>query len=414
MIKLKRKLLTAVTAAAILVCMLTGVAFADGTEKTAAIPTSDKDYANWGVDGIANYYTSSFIGGSRGRYEGFFMRGTNEQAVEQFKTFLDSRNVSLTDSLKSGQWTNHPAIFVSIFPEGQYTSHVGPSYASDKGTLMYNAFYSNYEKMLGQIYPDKGKSYERFISTNMVSAKIEAEVVLYKMISGSWVSTQSKIVTLGTKGEQSRMVFNGVLFYDLEGNADYKVTVEVRINEYTERSNDGSLHKGGPVKFVQPEYAFKTYSFKEQIYEDNALVEFRAGFLQRGGDGHFHIVDDSVADKVSHNVPPSLVSVYTSWNGGLSSANPMAIINDQSTILTKPLESEDARKISTAYKLLRLLAITLCIFGMMGAIVRVANPSVSGFALFRIREALSGWVLLLFVIGLATMILSVLVKALFF
>lgn len=409
MIKWKRKLLTAVTAAAILVCMLTGVAFADGTEQTVLLPASDKDYADWGEAGIANTYTSIFVGGSHGGMKGFFMRGTDEQAVSQFETFLRSRNVYLTDSLRSGQWTNHPAIFVSLFPEAQRNDMQGPS-SSDANAGMNTKFRAGYRSLLDLTGFDFDKE------NKVLNARIEAEVILYKLVAGEWVRVQSSgIIDLGRKGEPNKMRFNGVLFYDLNNDADYKVTVNVEVpkNGYTEEIN-GRVSSGGPVVFVRPECAYKTFSFREQIYGDNALVEFRACYVGKGSDGKYTLLDDSNANKVSHVVPPSVIGVYTAWSGGLTSANPMLIINDPNGITTKPIQTDDARQISTVFKILRLLAVTICIFGMMGAIVRVADPSVSGFALYRIREALSGWVMLLFIIGASTVILSVLVQALFF
>lgn len=404
MIKLKRKLLTAVTAAAILVCMLTGVAFADGTEQTVLIPTSDKDYADWGESGIANTYTSIFVGGSHGGMKGFFMRGTDEQAVSQFETFLRSRNVYLTDSLRSGQWTNHPAIFVSLFPEAQRSDLRGPS-SSDANEGMNTKFRAGFESVMGVM----GKT--DLLGSNIVSAELTAKVVLYKLVAGNWVESQSVNVSLGKKGEPNKMIFNGVLFYDLNNDADYKVTVWVGVDKYWEK---GATRPYGPVNYVNAERAYKTFSFREQIYGDNALVEFRACYVGKGSDGKYTLLDDSNANKVSHVVPPSVIGVYTAWSGGLASANPMLIINDPNGITTKPIQTDDARQISTVFKMLRLLAVTICIFGMMGAIIRVANPSVSGFALYRIREALSGWVMLLFIIGASTMILSILVQALFF
>lgn len=404
MIKWKRKLLTAVTAAAILVCMLTGVAFADGTEKTALIPTSDKDYADWGEAGIANTYTSIFVGGCQGGMKGFFMRGTDEQAVGQFETFLRSRNVYLSDSLRSGQWTNHPAIFVSLFPEAQRSDLQGPS-SRDANEGMNTKFRAGFKSVMELM----GKT--SWLGSNVVSAELTANVVLYKLVAGNWVETQNVTVSLGKKDEPNKMIFNGVLFYDLNNDAQYKVSVWVGIDKYW---NEGATHPGGPVVFVRPENAYKTFSFKEQIYGDNALVEFRACYVGKWSDGLYTLLDDSYANKVSHVVPPSVIGVYTAWSGGIASANPMLIINDPDGITTKPIQTGDARRISTVFKMLRLLAVTICIFGMMGAIVRVADPTVSGFALYRIREALSGWVLLLFIIGASTMILSLLVQALFF
>lgn len=411
-----------------LVCVL-GTALADG-EIAVQFPIDSDDGKFFGTNWLSRSYA-------------------NGEGDTPDNAFLSLRGVSISETfnfpLWSGGWTDRPAIFLNILPS---------LVKVDTGKQGYSAEMS-YRECISYLY---GKSFDEIDNVavkNATSAKLTVEWQLYKITP---ISNESKEVKRGSctlleltdipqKSTYDSAV-NGLLLYNLEADTSYQLVFYLYLSCQVENGGSTSFtifpmegdkgtshYSAKPITQTQKSLYCFTSVMSTALKTDtkkaeNRIVKLYEYTLGRTEDGkELSPITGSTAEAVGcspksyldlipktteHSTPAIKVQAPDMKKMDFSGENPMEIINGKGMIQYRPNANEDAKTLSSWFRLIRLFAITLCVFGIMGAIIRIAQPNVSGFAVFRLREALSGWVLLLILIGAATTVLSMLVQILFF
>lgn len=353
------------------------------------------------------------------------------------RPFFSVRGVNITSSynvpLQTGGWADRFAIYIEIFPQvvsvGTNTSSV------------------NFKDFLSYLY---GKPYYELESEeNPYAVADEAHFTvflhIYEISGGKETSVPVPSFVIAKKNGSvtTTAANNAVLLYNLELDKKYRVELKIWGSRDHGTTKDevvfpvAGVSGGGKINehgwYVMEEFStvpetdtsdganriVKMYSYTLERKDKNGNTIDQSRGL-RGSlslSDYAYPVESSLSfykkNVATHSVPKIRVMNGPStekfdFSDGRS---PMDIINGK--VSTRPDSDSAANTLASWFKFIRLCAITLCIPGMIFAVIRIANPSISGFALFRLREALSGWVLLLFIIGASTFILSFLVQVLF-
>lgn len=393
--------------------------------------------------------------------EGTFEHWKGSTSLGFFADHYVAISSSEQERLRTGAWTKRCAIFVSILPELVSPPEMNIDATSfdwkirmRDGDESLDYMFAKYNDTLKCITDCKENSeYDLFYKTDGMELVVEVRL---RDAKGNVVQKASTV--LAKKGAGSlKNVENGFLFYNLTPSTDdNKVVYYLDYHIYGRYSASDGMH----YKMLYPlgDKLEDTWSSRISIQttaidglsEDETksvakLFTYRfswntpvipKGNLKTDADRlanstNFVDVDDfnTSGRASSHGFTLAMHHYLTqeskvskramkSGNSGYAmdlDSDPMEIINT-GVLTTKPSDATntDAKMLSSWFLMMRLGAITLCAFGMLGAIIRIATPGVSGFALFRLRQVLSGWVALLFVIGASTFILSFIVQILFY
>lgn len=461
----KRRVIAALLLCLFIVPSIVGVAFAE-EDMAETFPSSNNDFNSYDEPVTASTWQmlsdiyrngmSEAVGSGTSRYrEGFFWsHGVTVNSGQNY-------------SLYSGGWTAHPAIYISVLPEAQLTvlpyMELGILPANADGWCATDNMSMNYWMALAHFFRYDSEKYNEAAKTK--NGEIRAYIYLYKKTSSSNgykkvgeanlliasrnehtaatsptiqgagglkgrfyrstglyndpLNTDSSLGFYPFDSNDSHTVVsatpanNSVLFYNLENSATYKVTVEIRVS-YT--GSDGKYYGMNGGKPVFSTEIVRGFSDAEK---DGRVSVSLCGYSIRGnGDGLYEQVLGIETRKAS----AIDASRYADEGIDLSGDNPIAIMQDISLIRTSPgqgktqteKDRQDAAQISSAFKLFRRLALTVCVFGMGWAAFQIVLLDASGFALIRLKQALFSWLGLIVAISGSVALLSVLVQALFF
>ena len=364
------------------------------------------------------------------RLESWYVNGRGDTPDNPF---FSVRGVSITSSynvpLQTGGWTDRFAIFVNVFPEvvkvGTNTSSVN---FEDFLSYLYGKPYSELEDEGNPYVTADEAHFTVFLNIYEISGGKERKIPIPTFVIAEKNGSKTEIASN-----------NAVLLYNLELDKKYRVELKIwgsrnHGNAYDEVVFPVAGVTGGGTINNHSWYVMEEISTVPATDPDdgaNRIVRLYSYTLERkdkNGKAVVPMFGETASEydypdgtklsfaksgSVGHSVPKIRVMNGPStekfdFSDGRS---PMEIINGK--VSTRPESAATANTLASWFKFIRLCAITLCIPGMIFAVIRIANPSISGFALFRLREALSGWVLLLFIIGASTFILSFLVQVLF-
>lgn len=353
--------------------------------------------------------------------------------------YFSVRGVNITSSynvpLQTGGWADRFAIFIELFPQvvsvGTNTSSVK---FEDFLSYLYGKPYSELEDEGNPYVTADEAHFTVFLNIYEISGGKERKIPIPTFVIAEKNGSKTEIASN-----------NAVLLYNLELDKKYRVELKIWGSRNHGTAYDevvfpvAGVTGGGTINnhswYVMEEIStvpatdpddganrivkMYSYTLERRDKSGDAIVPLTSSLKARGlsVSEYAYPVESTLSfyksNVASHSVPKIRVMNGPStekfeFSDGRS---PMDIINGKVT--TKPASDSVANTLASWFKFIRLCAITLCIPGMIFAVLRIANPSISGFALFRLREALSGWVLLLFIIGASTFILSFLVQVLF-